>query len=239
MANSEKSRTSAPSAKSTRRSAPSRAENSVESANAETATNWTEGFVRGADTLETEARTLIRKYPAYVLGGAIGVGILGSILLKKFGSSSLSSTAGKGKQRRGGATSAPVESGALSQALSPALDQVRKEFDRIAFDGIGSVKQQLTTIARDQLETNPVSTIGSLIAFGYGVAGLDRDQFRQAFIHAAKLLAMKSIDGGVTRASQKALPDSEAGEEEDESIPSTQKTQKKGDTNANDESQFH
>ena len=80
-----------------------------------------------------------------------------------------------------------------------------------------------------------MTAIGSLIAFGSGVGGLDRVQFRQAFVHAAKLLAMKSIGSGVKRPTQKPLPSSE---DEGEATPSKQRPQK-GDEDANDQSQFH
>lgn len=191
MAGSEKSRTSGRSSKtSPRRGTPQ----------ASVPEDWTRSFSESADALENEARAYFRDHPAVVFGGAIGLGLASAFLFKKIGREGGPSSRRAGKHRASGAP------GYLSAELTPALIRVQEQFDRIAFDGVGSVKNQIAKIIRDQLASRPLPTLGALVAFGYGLAGFDRDQLRRGLVRTAQLLAVKSLDGAAVRSNAKQIP---------------------------------
>ena len=148
---------------------------------------WMTSFGESTDALETRMGKFMTERPALVLGVAFGLGVIGFFLMKKL-------PPPKGTGRGGKKATRNSKPGMLSAGLRPTLERFRTEFDRLATDGIGGVRENLTKMITTEFSERPFQTFGTALSLGYGLGGLQGEDLKRGAIRFAKLLAVNLID---------------------------------------------
>lgn len=169
--------------------------------------SWIDSFGQNAQSFESAVDGFVRERPFAVLGGAVGLGLVGYFLVQKMNSAAPGRSARKSGMK---------PSGALSKKIGPALEQFQSEFERLPFDGIASVRTNISKLVTQEISERPWETLGAALAFGFGLGNVDREQVKRGAIRLVQMIAVKSLDdiGGrssVAKLSQSSNPNNPEG----------------------------
>lgn len=168
-------------------SSDSRSESGSESGS-ENQVEWISEMHNQATSLENSVESFIRERPMVSAGVALGLGVGAFFLLRNLSS----------QETPMGASINPVRSdkssGFLSQNLVSSLTKIQKEFDKLATDGIGGVRQGVTDLVSKDMESQPIQTLATVVGLGFAAGNLNVDQIKSGAIRIAKLLAVRSLD---------------------------------------------
>jgi hypothetical protein len=151
--------------------------------------DWVQSLDERAGQLENEIVTFLRERPLAALGSALGLGLAGYFLIKKYQSAPSRSRSSRSKKS--------ASAGILSRGLVPMLERFQGEFSGSGIEGIVGAKDKITSIFSEELAERPLPTIGAVIALGYGLGGLEADELKRGAMKFAQRIAIQSLDAGI------------------------------------------
>ena len=164
--------------------------------NARNTPNFMENFSAPVTKAEREVQNFLTEKPLATVAIALGVGLIGGFLFKKYRQSSETSDVSGGSNSTALDTGASLAfAGFLTKGLSGAISRVESEFGAFREGGLSDVRDSLTEMVTTELSERPFETIATAIGAGFGIANLEAAQMKNGAIRIAKTLAVRTLEG--------------------------------------------
>lgn len=159
---------------------------------------WVDSFITPITRAERDIESFLTKEPLATIGIALGVGLVGGLLFKKYHPASFAPSRVKKSRSSSSAlsdTASLAFAGFLTRGLTGMVSRVENELASLRSGGVAEMKESLTHMITDDLTERPFETIATVVGAGFGIANLETSQVRDGAIRMAKGLAVRTLEG--------------------------------------------